>query len=206
MAAGGVFRSRAARLRLFGCALLLTATCAVLGARRADARTAPARSTMLVAMPPQGTPSTVSGAIVPESAVGVVLKPLVVGMPLVHMRGRVLRERDGRVAVRLRCTGWQCRGTVKIERRELVIVRHGHRRLRRHRLVAIGSAHYRLAAGRSGSFRVRLAAKERRALLSAKHRRLGVTLVASVTGGSRATRHMTVVAGSAKHHRQSTRR
>jgi hypothetical protein len=102
------------------------------------------------------------------------------------------RVRSDRVSVRLRCTGARCSGAVKLDVRELVIIKHGHKRVRKHRTVMIGSARYSLSAGATKVIKVKLNAAGRSALAKAKRHHVVITIIATVNGGKQASRHETI--------------
>jgi hypothetical protein len=81
-----------------------------------------------------------------------------------------------------------------------VTVRHGRKRVHRHRTVVIGSAGFSLAAGDRGTVTVALNATGRRLLASSKRHRLPVRVVAAVAGGNQVSRAATLWAKVAKHH------
>jgi hypothetical protein len=81
---------------------------------------------------------------------------------------------------------------VKIEANEVVYVKHGKKRVRKHRTVVIGTVRYSSAAGSARTLSVKLDAAGRHQLAIAKKHRLRVEIVATVSGGNRATRRETI--------------
>jgi hypothetical protein len=112
--------------------------------------------------------------------------------PRVRILAASRKVQSDRVSVRLRCSGARCSGTAKIETREVVFVKHGKKRVRKHRTVVIGTARYSIAAGAARTLKVRLDAAGRHDLVIAKKHRLAVEIIATVRGGKRATRHETI--------------
>lgn len=108
--------------------------------------------------------------------------------------------RRNRFGLRLRCSGGACVGLAKLQVRESYTVKHGKRRVRRHRTVTIGSARFSLAIGTSHTYTVALNAAGRK-LLGAGHR-LSVTVLATVDGVKQTAGRLTLKAAAAKHHRK----
>lgn len=137
----------------------------------------------VVTTPTTTTPTTPTTPVVPAK----------VATPRPHVRVlSVKRLKNGRLSVRLRCSGRECRGNVKVELRSVRIIKHGKRRVRRHIVTVIANVHYSLAAGHVRTVRVALRQSGRRALTKARHRRLAVTVVASVRGGKGSSKHTTI--------------
>ncbi len=128
------------------------------------------------------TTTTPSGPVAPASVARATVRVLRAG-------GRL---RGGAAVVTLSCAGARCAGTVRLEVRRTFFVRHGKRRVRRHRLVVVGSARFAAGVGMSRHVSVRLNALGRRLLARARHHRLGVEVLALVAGGNGARRHATI--------------
>jgi hypothetical protein len=101
-----------------------------------------------------------------------------------------------RLGVELACAAAPCQGSLKLELAEVVTVRHGKKRVRKHVTVVIDSASYSAATGQTETVNVALNAAGRRALAAAKHHRLAVTIAATVSGGSSVSRHATIHAAA----------
>jgi hypothetical protein len=114
--------------------------------------------------------------------------------------GGLLRVSGSRVGVNLLCSAAPCTGTVKLVATLPVTVRHGRKRVHRHRTAVIGSAGFSLAAGDRGTVTVALNATGRRLLASSKRHRLPVRVVAAVAGGNQVSRAATLWTKVAKHH------
>jgi hypothetical protein len=96
----------------------------------------------------------------------------------------------GKAALRLRCSGGSCAGVVTLEIVKVYTVKHGRRRIREHRRIVIGSAHFTLAAGVTATVSVRINAAGRRAL--AARRRLAVTVFATIGAAKQTAGHLTL--------------
>lgn len=109
---------------------------------------------------------------------------------------RVLRHsglvRSDRLGVKVGCSRAPCSGTVKLDVRELVIVKHGNKRVRKHRTVVIGSAHYSLTVGATKVVKVKLNGAGRSALAKAKRHHVAIKIIATVKRGKQASRHETI--------------
>ena len=112
--------------------------------------------------------------------------------PVVRVLGHSGLVRSDRLGVKLSCSRAPCSGTVKLDVRELVIVKHGHKRVRKHRTVVIGSAHYSLSVGASKVVKVKLNGAGRSALAKAKRHHVAITVIATVHRGKQASRHETI--------------
>ena len=112
--------------------------------------------------------------------------------PVVRVLGHSGRVRSDRLGVKLGCSRERCSGTVKLDARELVVVKHGKKRVRKHRTVMIGSARYSLSAGATKVVKVKLNGAGRSALAKAKRHHVAITIVATVNGGKKASRHETI--------------
>jgi hypothetical protein len=97
-----------------------------------------------------------------------------------------------KLGVKLRCAAAPCSGTVKLEITKVVTIKHGKKRVRKHETVVIGTASYSIAAGAGKTLTVKLNGAGRAALAKAKKHRLAVTVIATVKGGSNASRHETI--------------
>lgn len=144
-----------------------------------------------------------------------VLAPQAVFAPHVSVLRGTLRDRGGRVSVRVHCrTGAACKGSVKIRERETVLKHHGKHTIRQHKLVVIGTAHLQIAAGKTRSVKVRLNARGRHAMTAARHAalaghgkhtrpRIRVKISAHTTGGNTANRNTSIeLAATKKHHKR----
>jgi hypothetical protein len=101
-----------------------------------------------------------------------------------------------RLGVKLVCAGAPCHGSLKLELTEVVTVRHGKKRVRKHITVVIGTASYSATVGQTETVNVAINAAGRRALTAAKHHRLSVTVAATISGGAGVSRHETIHAAS----------
>jgi Putative Ig domain len=117
--------------------------------------------------------------------------PAVPSVRLLSASGKVSSNKLG---VKLSCSGAACGGVVKVELSEVVTVKRGKKRVRKHETVVIGSAHYSIGAGANRTLEVSLTGAGKAALAKAKNHRLAVSVVATVTGGKQATRRETISA------------
>jgi len=101
----------------------------------------------------------------------------------------VVSHRWARVPIA--CANANCTGTITLTER--VVVRHhrGRRTTFKRKTLILGKGSYALAAGHSATIQIRLTATGRHALARARHHRLFVQVVTSVTGG--ATTRMSAV-------------
>jgi hypothetical protein len=101
----------------------------------------------------------------------------------------------GRASIRLSCSGTPgsaCRGTLTLTIRTRIVTRtHHHRRVITQTLV-IARAGYRVRTAHSGSIVLRLSRAGTRLLRRARHHTLAVVAAATVTGGRRAHRAVTL--------------
>jgi hypothetical protein len=97
-----------------------------------------------------------------------------------------------KLGVKLSCAEAPCSGTVKLEITKVVIVKHGKKRVRKHKTVVLGSAHYAVAAGVTGTLKVTLNGAGKSALRKAKKHRLTVTVLATLVGGKSVSRRETI--------------
>lgn len=104
--------------------------------------------------------------------------------------------RKNRFGLKLRCSGGACKGTAKLQIIETYTVKHGKKRVRKHRTVAIGSARFSLAAGKTHTYTVTMKAAGRKAL-GAKHR-LTATVDATVDGVKETAGRLTLKAAAVK--------
>jgi hypothetical protein len=109
--------------------------------------------------------------------------PMPVPVPVIKLKTRSAVVVSGRVALSLSCAGAPCAGSVKLERSELVTVRHGHKTQRRRETVVVATVGYRLASGQSAAVKLRLRPRARADLAKAKSGELKVVAVVSLTGG-----------------------
>ena len=117
--------------------------------------------------------------------------------PQISVSGGSLQVKADRLHVKLRCTGSACKGGVKVEASEVIIIRHGKKRVREQRTVVIGTGRFSIAAGRGGDATVTLNGTGRRLLGEAQRHRLAVRLVAKANGGDQASRSATIWAKAA---------
>lgn len=115
-------------------------------------------------------------------------------LSLVTKSALVSRNRFG---LRLRCAAAPCRGTVRLQISQTYTVKHGKKRVHKHRTVVIGSARFSLAAAQTKTLMVTLNAAGRRALV-AKHK-LTVTVTATVDGVKEAAGRLALKAAPVKH-------
>jgi hypothetical protein len=123
---------------------------------------------------------------------------ITVAAPHVTVSGGRLQVKSNRLKVKLGCTGSSCKGTVKLDATEVVTVKHGKKRVKKHRTVMIGSARFSVAAGKNGTTTVTLNKSGRSLLSKAKGHKLAVKLVAAATGGNTATHSATLWVKAAK--------
>lgn len=121
-----------------------------------------------------------------------------VAVPHIRVSGGLLRVKGNRFRVKLSCAGVVCSGTVKADASEVVTVRHGRQRIRKHRTVVIGRALFSVAAGRSGPAKMTLDRTGRRLLAGARGHRLAVELLAKASGGNSASHRATLWMRAAK--------
>jgi hypothetical protein len=119
--------------------------------------------------------------------------------PALSAESGALKAKSNRVDLSLTCSDAPCTGPVKLEVTEVVTVKHGKKRVRKHRTVVIGSASFSIAAGQTASVAVTLNGKGRKLLEAAKSHRLSVTELATPTGGSVATGRITIIETVKRH-------
>jgi hypothetical protein len=112
--------------------------------------------------------------------------------PHIGISGGRLPVKSNRLTVKLSCSGSTCKGTVKVAATEVVTIKHGKRKVKQHRTVVIGSAHFSVAAGHSASATITLNKTGRSLLSKAKGHKLAVKLLATATGGNTATHSATL--------------
>jgi len=105
--------------------------------------------------------------------------------------------RKNRFGLKLRCSGGACKGTAKLQITETYTVKHGKKRVRKHRTVLIGSLRFSLAAGKTHTYTVTLNGAGRKAL-AARHR-LTATVDATVDGVKETAGRLTLKAATVKH-------
>jgi hypothetical protein len=108
--------------------------------------------------------------------------------------------RRNRFGLRLHCSGGACAGVAKLQARQTYTVKHGKRRVRRHRTVTIGAARFSLTAGQTHTYTVALNAAGRRALVAGH--RLSVTVLATVDAVKETAGHLTLKAPAARHRKK----
>jgi Putative Ig domain len=121
---------------------------------------------------------------------------LTVAAPQLQILGGSGLVNHNRLGVELACWGAACSGTVKVEKTVLVTIKHGKKRVRKHRTVVLGSVGYTATAGQTETLNITLNGAGRRALAAAKKHRLSVTIVATVSSGKAASRGETIHAAS----------
>jgi hypothetical protein len=134
----------------------------------------------------------VTGTGTPVPAATQTLTVTVAALPDVVVLSHSGLVQRARLGVKLGCSGAACSGTVKLEMTKVVTVKHGKKRVRKHETVVIGTASYSVAAGASKTLTVKLTGAGRSALAKAKKHHLAVTVIATVKGGSNASRHETI--------------
>lgn len=130
-----------------------------------------------------------------------VVTPKVRLTPRVLLLGGSRRVTGNRLAVRLRCAGATCTGAVRLVAVRTLVIRHGKRRVRRHRVVVIGVERFTMLAGSVRELRVLLNADGRHLLAVAREHRLAVTIHATATGSVQATSHETIWTAARRPHR-----
>jgi hypothetical protein len=132
---------------------------------------------------------TAAAAAASPAAPAAPATPATPATPVVSVPSHSGLVKGNRLGVRLRCSGAACIGSVKVSTNEVVYVKHGKKRVRKHRTVVIGTAHYSASAGQTKTLMVRLNGAGKRALSKAKGHRLSVVITAAVSGGKNASRH-----------------
>jgi hypothetical protein len=117
---------------------------------------------------------------------------LTVTAPQLRILGGSGLVTHNRLGVELACSGAACSGTVKLEETVVVTIKHGKKRVHKHRTVMIGSAGYTATAGQTETRNITLERAGRRGLAAAKKHRLPATIVATVTSGETASRRETI--------------
>ena len=112
--------------------------------------------------------------------------------PQIAVAGGRLQVKSNRFGVKLSCSRSTCTGSLKVEAVELLTVKHGKRKVKKHRTVVIGRASFSVAAGQSGTTTIALNGTGRKLLRKAKSHKLGVQLLASATGGNSASHNATL--------------
>jgi hypothetical protein len=115
-----------------------------------------------------------------------------VARPMLRLLAASTKVKSGRLAVGLACSGAACQGSLRIETSELLVVRHGNRRVREHRTLVIGTARYTAPAGSARTVEVTLARAGRTALTKARGERLVVQIRATLSGGRDVSRRETI--------------
>ncbi len=100
-----------------------------------------------------------------------------------------------RVTLRVGCSLGGCEGIAKLEITETVAVKHGKKRVHKNESVVIGSAHFSVAEGKTGTVKLSLNGAGVRALAS--HSPLPATLIATVSGVKETVGHVTLRAAPA---------
>jgi Putative Ig domain len=142
---------------------------------------------------------TVSGAGIPAQTatqeVSITVAPTAqpaAAKPRVSIAGGRIQVKSNRLKVKLSCSGSTCKGTVKLDAIEVVTVKHGKKRVKKHRTIVIGSAHFSVAAGRSASTTITLNKTGRSLLSKAKGHKLAVKVLAAASGGNSASHSATI--------------
>jgi hypothetical protein len=113
-------------------------------------------------------------------------------VPSVRLPSTSGKVSSNKLGVKLSCSGAACAGVSKVELSEVLTVKRGKKRVRKHETVVIGSAHYSIGAGATSTLEVSLTGPGKAALAKAKNHRLAVTVLASVSGGKSASRRETI--------------
>jgi hypothetical protein len=122
--------------------------------------------------------------------------------PHLTVSGGRLQVKSNRLKVKLSCTGSTCKGTVKLDATEVVTVKHGKKRVKKHRTVMLGSARFSVAAGHSASTTITLNKTGRRLLAAAKGHKLAIKVLAAASGGNSASHGATIWMKIAKNKRK----
>ena len=134
---------------------------------------------------------TVASAPTPPPSPVPVTAPTVV-KPVVLLLSHSGLVKRNRLSVKLACSEAACAGTLRLEVREVVTVKRGKKRVRKHVTVLLGSRHYAASVGTTSVLPITLNRAGRKALAAAKHHRLGIAIVATVAGGTTTSRHETI--------------
>jgi mRNA-degrading endonuclease toxin of MazEF toxin-antitoxin module len=135
----------------------------------------------------------VSGAGLPAQTATEALSITIAALPPhLTVSGGRLQVKSNRLKVKLGCSGSTCNGTVKLDATEVLTVEHGKKRVKKHRTVMIGSAHFSVAAGHSASTTITLNKTGRRLLAAAKGHKLAVKVLAAASGGNSASHSATI--------------
>ena len=122
--------------------------------------------------------------------------------PVIQILGHTGLVKSNRLGVKLGCSKWNCAGSVKVQTTEVVTIRHGKKRVRKHRTVVIGSARYSVAVGTTKVLNIVLNSAGRKALVKAKTHHLRVTITATVNGGNQAARSERIWTATKKRHKK----
>jgi len=104
--------------------------------------------------------------------------------------------KKNRFSMKLSCSGGSCAGTATLQITESYVVKHGKKKVHKHRTVAIGSVHFSLAAGKTQSYTVALNAAGRK--YAKTHTRLTSTVLATVDGVKETAGRLTLKAAATK--------
>jgi hypothetical protein len=120
--------------------------------------------------------------------------------PKLSLAAHSATVKKNRFGLKLSCLAAPCRGSVKLQIRETYTVKHGKKKVRKHRIVTIASAQFSLAAGQTRTLTVTLNGTGRRAL-AAEHR-LSATVLDTMVGVKRTLGQLTLKQAPVKHKRK----
>jgi hypothetical protein len=130
-------------------------------------------------------------------SVSITAPPAVVaGTPAISLGTHTAMVSKNRFGLKLTCSVAPCSGTTKLQITELVTVRHGKKKVKKHLTVVIASASFSLVAGQTKTLTVTLNAAGRRALT--KSHRLSATVLDTLSGVKRTLGHLTLKAAPTK--------
>ena len=108
---------------------------------------------------------------------------------------------DGVARVPIACASANCSGTIELTEQEVLKTHKGRKTIVKKKTVVLGKVSYSLAAGHSATIGIRLTAAGKTTLAKAKHHRLAVEAVASVTGGKAAKKAVVLNEAAARKHK-----
>ena len=103
--------------------------------------------------------------------------------PKLTLSSSKLAVSDDVARVPIACASANCSGTIELTEQEVLKTHKGKKTIVKKKTVVLGKVSYSLAVGHSATIGIRLTAAGKTALAKAKHHRLAVEAVASVTGG-----------------------
>jgi hypothetical protein len=113
-------------------------------------------------------------------------------MPRIALRTATVTVTGSTAPLTLNCLLYACKGNVALTVQKTIAVHKRGRTIRRHVSVTYADGSYNAAAGTTVTVRLVLTKAATRALQAARHRRLAVTVSATVEGGSTLTHAVTL--------------